>query len=278
MAAVIGDPVGHSRSPAIHNAAFSALGLDWVYVALPVPAGSAAEAVEAARTLGIAGLSVTMPHKSAVIPALDDLTPAAARLGAVNCISVQDHHLTGHNTDGEGFVAALRADDLDPLGARCVVLGAGGAARAVVLALAEAGAAEVVVLARSLDRAEQAAELAGEQGRWGPMDSAAAEMATTDLLVNATPLGMSEGDRSPVPADALNPEMMVSELIYHPERTPLMEAAVEAGARTSNGLGMLVRQAAAAFTIWTGEKPPIETMWQAARSAPGATTTSTSPT
>ncbi len=263
---MIGDPVRHSRSPAIHNAAFEALGLDWVYVALETPEGSAPAAVEAMRATGLRGLSVTMPHKAAVIPALDELTDAAAVLGSVNCIRRDGARLVGDNTDGAGFVAGLRADfDLDPAGARCVVLGAGGAARAVVLALAEAGAASVGVVNRTPARAEVAASLAGARGAVVTESS----IASADLIVNATPIGMLRDGvgSSDVPLDPalLGAGQIVAELIYHPERTALMEAAAAAGCRTSNGLSMLVHQAAVAFEAWTGESAPIDVMTAAAR-------------
>ncbi len=263
---MIGDPVGHSRSPAIHNAAFEALGLDWVYVALPTPEGRAAVAVEGMRATGLRGLSVTMPHKAAVIPALDELTPTAERLGSVNCIRRDGDRLVGDSTDGAGFVAGLRHDfDLDPQGARCVVLGAGGAARAVVLALADAGAASIGVVNRTAARAEAAASLAGPRGTVVP-PSAASE---ADLVVNATSIGMADtgGGPADVPLDPslLNAGQVVAELIYHPARTALMEAAEAAGCRTSNGLSMLVHQAAYAFESWTGMVAPIDAMTEAAR-------------
>ncbi len=181
----------HSLSPAIHNAAFSASGLDWVFVALPVPDGGGAEAVDAMRVLGLEGLSVTMPHKAAVIAGVDRLTPTADSLDAVNCVFRDPGDrsiLVGDNTDGAGFLAGL-ADDFgfDVAQRRCVVLGAGGAARAVVLALAGAGAASIVVVNRSPARARAAAALAGGAGGVATVDA----VAGADLVVNATPVGMA---------------------------------------------------------------------------------------
>src|SRR5690606_16596671 len=162
VAAVIGSPVRHSLSPTIHNAAFAATGLDWVYVAFEVPEGRGGDAVAAVRTLGLAGLSVTMPHKAAVHDAVDERTPVAAALGAVNCVYWRGDRLVGDNTDGAGFLDALRADEgVEVGGRRCVVVGAGGAGRAVAHALGGAGAAEVVVVNRSPGPAARAAELAG---------------------------------------------------------------------------------------------------------------------
>ncbi len=268
VAAVIGDPVGHSRSPAIMNAAFAALGLDWVYVAFPVRAGDGAAAVDAMRALGIAGLSVTMPHKAVVMEACDSLTDTARRLGAVNCIAWEGDALVGHNTDGEGLIASLRAEGFEPEGARVVVLGAGGAARASVLALGQAGASKVVVCNRSLDRARDTADLsscAGAAELSSDVGIMTDLLADADLLVNATPVGMGAGDDSPVPGDALHRDLVVSDLIYHPAQTSLMRHAAAAGAPTHNGLGMLVGQAGAALRIWTGEDPPLEIMAEAAR-------------
>lgn len=264
VAAVIGDPVGHSLSPVIHNAAFAAAQLDWVYVALHVRAGEGAAAIDGMRTLGIDGLSVTMPHKEAVIPALDRLSEEAERLGAVNCVSRQGDLLVGDNTDGEGFLAGLRDDfAFDPAGRTCVVLGAGGAARAAVLALATAGAAAVQVVNRTEDRAREAAALAGPVGSVeGPE-----VVADADLVVNATSVGMRSADGSgdwatalPCDADRLGSGQVVADLVYHPLRTALMDAAAQRGATTSNGLSMLIHQAAAAFARWTGQPAPIEVM------------------
>ena len=265
VACVIGDPVRHSRSPAIHNAAFRTLQLDWTYVAFEVAAGRAAAAVQAMRTLGLGGMSVTMPHKSDVLGVLDELSPHARRLEAVNCIAwVGGERLAGHNTDGEGFLASLAADGVEVQDRHCVVLGAGGAARSVVLALAEAGAGSVQVFARRPEAAAVAAELAGSVGEALGSDRLVPAVRAAQVLVNATPLGMSASDPLPLDPAALHPELFVAELIYHPQRTPLLAAAAEAGARGANGLGMLVHQAAAAFELWTGREAPLESMLAAA--------------
>ena len=265
VAGVIGDPVRHSRSPAILNAAFASAGLDWTYVAFEVPEGAARDAVAAMAVLGLGGLSVTMPHKEAVIGALDGVTAAAEQLGAVNCIARDaDGSLVGHNTDGAGFLSALAADGFDPSGARCVVVGAGGAARAVVHALAGEGAGEVVVVNRNEERATRAASLAPGIGRVAPPSASASELAHADLLVNATPLGMAAADPLPVDLSALHPGLFVSDLVYHPDPTPLLEAARNSGLRAQGGLGMLVGQAAEAFRIWTGLVAPLEAMAAAA--------------
>ncbi len=254
---VVGHPVEHSLSPVIHNAAFAALDLDWAYFAVSVPTGGAARAVAAMRSLHLAGMSVTMPHKQAAAAAVDVLTPAAERLGAVNCLAWRGTRIEGDSTDGAGFLDSLRIDHAwEPDGARTVVLGAGGAARAVVAALAGAGAREVGVVNRSADRAEAAAALAGSRGAVvGPeaVDGA-------DLVVNATPLGMGDDDRLPVDSLRLGAGQVVADLVYDPLETPLLAAARARGAVPVTGIGMLVHQAAHAFRRWTGEDPPVEVM------------------
>ena len=262
MAAVIGDPVRHSLSPVLHNAAFRALDLDWAYLAFCVAEGEAPAAIAGVRALGIDGLSVTMPHKAAVADVVDRLTPTAARLGAVNTVVRQGSTLLGDSTDGQGLLNALRLDQgFDPRGRRCVVLGAGGAARAVVLALADAGAAQVVVVGRAPERAAAAAALGGPVGRPGTAE----EAADAHLVVNATPVGMvGHPAGPPLDAASLGPGQLVADLVYHPAVTPLIELARQRGATAVNGLSMLIHQAALAFRVWTGEDPPLEAMSAAA--------------
>lgn len=269
---MIGHPIEHSRSPAIHNAGFRAVGLDWVYVAFEVAPGSAPAALQAMRVLGLGGLSVTMPHKDDAAASVDVLTPSAEALAAVNCVAQgDDGRLVGHNTDGEGFLRSLEeAVSFGPAGRRCLVAGAGGAARAVVLALAAGGASEVTVANRTPERGEQAAALAGGAGRVvDPADDRAFAEATAhaELVVNATPVGMGGvgGDVAwPVPVSALHPGQVVADLVYQPRRTALLVAAAAQGAATVDGLGMLVHQAALAFEIWTGVPAPLPALWRAA--------------
>lgn len=266
LAAVIGDPIRHSRSPQILNAAFEAAELDWVYVACEVADGQAGSAIDAMRTLGLGGLSVTMPHKTAVADHLaaqpwGALSPQAERLRAVNCVAVDGDRLVGHNTDGAGFVASLRADaGFEVAGRRAVVLGAGGAARALVLGLADAGAAEVLVVNRSPDKAADAAGLAPGVARVGDAD----EVAGADLVVNATSVGM-DGRATPLDAERLAAGQLVADIVMSPLDTPLLQAARARGAATLDGLGMLVRQAAVAFELWTGHPAPVEVMVRAAQ-------------
>ncbi len=265
VAGVIGDPVRHSVSPAIHNAAFAEARLDWVFLAFEVAHGDAAVAVAGAKALGVDGLSVTMPHKATVIEALDRLSPTAAKLGAVNAIVREGTEFVGHSTDGAGLVDALLIDEgFVAAGKNCVVLGAGGAARAAVLALADAGAAAVIVVNRSAENAERAAQLAGDHGRVGVND----DVRDADLVVNATPLGMlGQPDQSAVDGQLFRANQLLVDLVYAPPITPTMRAARAAGAHAVGGLGMLVHQAAHAFTLWTGQVAPLPAMSAAAMAA-----------
>lgn len=265
LAGVIGAPIRHSRSPAIVNAAFSAAGLDWAFAAFEVAEGEAPAAVAAVRALGLGGLSVTMPHKEAVIPALDRVSDDARALRAVNCIAWEGDELVGHNTDGPGLVRSLAHDaGVEVAGLRCVVLGAGGAARSVIRSLGSSGASAVVVVNRTAERAAAAAALAGDRGEVGAIDA----VAGADLVVNATSVGMGADDPdgpSPVPAGLLRADQVVVDLVYTPLETPLLRAAAAVGARPVDGLGMLVHQAALGVERWTGVVPDVAAMRAAAR-------------
>ena len=266
LAAVIGDPVRHSLSPTLLNAAFAEAGLDWHFMALEVAEGRAGEALDAVRALGLVGLSVTMPHKAAVAAAVDHRTDEAEALNAVNCVVVEGDHLVGHNTDGDGFLDGLRHDTgFDPSGRRTVVLGAGGAARSVVLALARAGAAEVAVANRTASRAEVAAALAGPVGRVVGSDELSDTVAAADLVVNATSVGMADDGALPVDPGAVAVGAVVVDLIYHPPETAWLAALSGRGIEAHNGLSMLVFQAAHAFRLWTGSEAPVAVMDAAAR-------------
>lgn len=274
VAAIIGDPVRHSISPAIHNAAYATLGIDWVYVAFEVPAGHGAAAVDGMRSLGLSGLSVTMPHKAAVVERLDTLSPTARRLGVVNTITRRSSDgewiLEGDATDGAGFLDSLRAEDgVDPSGKRCLVLGAGGAARSVALALGEAGASRVEVAGRRPEATEACAELAGAAGAAVDPGRLEAAVREADLVVNASPVGMKQGDGIPfdIDPDWIGPGHAVADLIYLPATTPLLAAARRRGAFAVNGLGMLINQAAQQIEIWTGRPAPLEVMSAAALAA-----------
>ncbi len=266
---VIGDPVRHSLSPVLHNAAFAALDLDWVSVAFPVAPDRLGSALCGARALGLRGLSVTMPFKEAVAARVDRMSPVAARLGAVNCVVVEGDGLAGHNTDGEGFVAALRhGAGFDPSGHRCLVAGTGGAAKAVVLALARAGASEVAVVGRTPAKVAGVVRLAGAAGRVGsPQDAGRFE-----LVVNATSAGMAQtaaaGDLPPIDPVLLGHGQLAVDLVYVPRPTRWLELAAGRGAATLDGLGMLVHQAALQIELWSGLPAPIQAMWRAVTASP----------
>ena len=264
---MIGDPVRHSLSPVLHNAAFAALGLDWAYLAFEVAEGQAEAAIRGVRALGLAGLSVTMPHKEAVARVVDRLSPTAERLQAVNAVVQSGQALVGESTDGQGLLDALERDHgFDPSGRPCLVLGNGGAARAAVAALADAGASQVVVVGRSPERAAAAAALAGELGRAGRGE----DVARADLVVNATPVGMAGHPEAPLFDPALlGPGQVVVDLVYHPLVTPLVAEARRRGAAATGGLGVLVHQAARAFSLWTGRDAPRDVMVAAAMEAAG---------
>ena len=249
VAAVIGSPVAHSLSPALHRAAFAAASLNWDYVAFDVPAGSGAAAVDAMRTFGLVGLSVTTPLKAEVAAAVDELVPAAVALESVNTVVRDGATLVGHSTDGDGFVAALAAAGTAVEGRRVVIVGAGAAARSLVDALGRAGAADIAIVNRTGKRAVSAAALA-PSARVGEFD----DVGRADIVVNATTVGMGTND---VPFDPalLRPAQVVSDLVYHPLETVLLRAAARAGCATVDGLDMLVHQAVLQQELWTGKRP-----------------------
>ncbi|MCL4448913.1 MAG: shikimate dehydrogenase [Actinobacteria bacterium] len=285
IAGVIGYPIDHSLSPLLHNAAFQAVGLDWVYVAFQVPEGKATSALGAVRTMGIHGLSVTMPHKQAIIDGLDSLSPTAEHLLAVNTVLWHQDKLIGDNTDVGGFIdtlargvpsrqdfptkpdAPMKSLDepaemvFDPGGKRCIILGGGGAAKAVAMALALRQAAEIVVVNRTLAHASQVVAIAGRVGRLGRLE----EVADADLVVNATSVGMDPlmPDLSPVDKLLFHEGQVVVDLVYNPIDTVLLRQARSQGAYCITGVSMLVYQAARAFEMWTGVEAPLYAMWKA---------------
>lgn len=268
VAGIIGSDVTGSLSPAIQNAAFAAAGLDWAYAAFNVARGGGGAAVEAMRVLGIAGLSVTMPHKIDVIAELDDLTPDARATGAVNTIYRSGESLVGANTDVSGLIAGISASLGIELSGRCIaVIGAGGAGRAVVRAGCVEGASRISVVSRRGQMARQLAESSRssdcadteiESFELGS-DEGSREIAAADVIVNATPVG-STVEGSPIDAELIGDRQFVYDLIYRPSETALIAAARAIGATAATGLEMLIAQAAEQFTLWTGEEAPTDSM------------------
>lgn len=236
-----------------------------MYLAFDVSPDRLPDAFAAMRSMDIGGYSVTMPHKAQVLDLVDEVSPAAQNLQAANCVVNRDGTLVAHNTDGDGFVNGLKHDTgFEVAGCTATVLGAGGAARAVIEALVRHGAAEVSVVNRSTENAAIAATAAGGVARVGD----AADIARSQLVVNATPLGMAANPEAlPCDPSLLRAEQVVADLIYAPSQTSWMRSAAEIGATATNGLSMLVFQAATQFTLWTGESAPIDRMFQAVDSA-----------
>lgn len=276
LVGLFGWPVEHSVSPPMHNAAFRVLGLPWCYVPFAVHPDDLAAALAGARALGLRGINATVPHKQALLPLMDALTPAARAIQAVNTVLFEPGRTRGHNTDAEGFARALRDEGLALQGAHALVLGAGGAARAVCYALATAGA-RVTVLNRTPERATAlaasiSAEVDGAQLSGGPLNADALRASPApDLVVNATNVGMwPRVDASPWPDGVPFPRQALAyDLIYNPRETRWMATARAAGARAANGLRMLVHQGAASFTVWTGIEPPTDVMLAACLQALG---------
>lgn len=263
---VIGHPVSHSLSPRIHNAAFEAQGLDLMYVAFDVTPQRLADAVLGIRALGIRGVNVTLPHKETIIGLLDEIDPVARRIEAVNTVVNDAGRLKGYNTDVSGFDKALRLVAPDGArGRRCLLVGAGGAARAVLAALVDEGAARVSVFNRTLSRAETLCRVAGSWGRTQCVAIAEHELATAaagaDLLVNATSVGLAPKVKElPVPVDILHSGLRVVDLVYGKGPTRLVREARGRGVHAVDGLEMLLMQAGDAYRLWTGNAPPLEAM------------------
>ncbi|MCD6325441.1 shikimate dehydrogenase [Candidatus Bathyarchaeota archaeon] len=272
VCALLGDPVEHSLSPCFQNAAFQHLSLDFIYLAFTVKAEDLRSAILGVRSLGFYGLNVTMPHKISVIQYLDELDENAEKIKSVNTILNRDGRLIGYTTDGIGALNALKYNGVNPGGKKIVILGAGGASRSVSFALAKE-AEELVILNRTVARAEKLVSdvrhliVRSEKIRWGGLteENIRKELREADILINATPVGMSPNeDETPVNKKYLHPDLAVFDLVYHPLETKLLKEARMVGAKTINGLSMLIHQGAASFEIWTGIKAPIEVMMKAA--------------
>lgn len=258
--AVIGDPISHSFSPTLLNEAFEHTGIDAVFVALRVREEDLGDALRGVRSLGIRGLSVTMPHKATIIPFLDDVTVRSRRLESVNCVYWDGSRLMGDSTDGPALADALERDYGESIKGSCVAIaGTGGAARAICMALADAGVSKIVVIGRRREAVDAILALVGPVARPGEISDA----AEADIVVNATNIGMAEtagAGLSIFPRSSLRPTQLVCDIVYYPVMTPLLLDAVAVGARISNGTSMLALQAAAAFTNWMGRQAPRDIM------------------
>ena len=278
LVGVIGYPLGHSLSPAFQQAALDALGIAARYERWETPPEALEERIASLRQPRCLGANVTVPYKERVIPLLDELDEVASQAGAVNTIVNRGGHLTGHNTDVAGFLRALREEGgFEPRGCIALVLGAGGAARAAVLALLQARASLVMVANRTYHRVFRLVEdlrpLAGRTRLVSlPLTYAALQQASVgwDLVVNCTTLGMPgavEANKSPLPAELIPADCLVFDLVYGPEPSPLLRDAQARGAHVLDGLPMLLYQGAESFRLWTGQEPPLEVMSRAARQA-----------
>ncbi|MBX7244486.1 MAG: shikimate dehydrogenase [Candidatus Sumerlaeaceae bacterium] len=261
---IIGHPISHSLSPLMHNAEFRRLGMNWEYRAVDVPPEKVGDTVKSFRAEGIAGFNVTIPHKLAVMEFLDEITPEALLIGAVNTVQNLNGRFIGHNTDMAGWRDDIE-QDIPLAGRKVCLIGAGGAARAIAVGTLKAGAATLRIIARRAEAAARlAADLAPMAGQCSlsgtSLDNANTAVSECEVLVNTTPVGMAAHPGIPIRASWITRHHYVYDSIYVPAETELLKAARLAGARTRNGLGMLARQGAAAFEIWTGMKPDATAM------------------
>ncbi|CDB75916.1 MULTISPECIES: shikimate dehydrogenase [unclassified Clostridium] len=265
-------PIRHSSSPAMHNAAFAKLGLDYAYLAFEVDNDSLEGAVQGIRSLKLVGSNVSMPNKTVVHKYLDKLSPAAEMCGAVNTIVNKDGVLTGHITDGTGYMMSLKDNGVDVIGKKMTIVGAGGAATAIEIQAALDGVAEISIFNRKDEfwaNAEETVRKINEKTNCkaqlfdlADLDKLKEEIASSYLFTNATGMGMKplEGQTYIPDKSFLRPDLIVSDVVYYPRETELLRMAKEVGCKTMNGLGMMLFQGAAAFKMWTGEDMPIEYM------------------
>lgn len=270
LACLLGDPVEHSISPAMHNAAFEALGIDCRYLAFRVGEDTLPEVVDALKKMNVLGFNLTMPDKNKVVELVDEITPAVAIGGAANTVVNRDGRLVAYTTDGIGFMDACKDAGFDIIGKKMTLLGAGGAARAILIQAALDGVSEISVFSRRNSKWEQAEELIQKLNQetdcivrhfdYEDPEVLKQEIHSSAILVNGTSVGMAPKEDACVikDTDCFYEGLMVYDVIYNPEETKLLRLAKEAGCRTANGLYMLLYQGAAAFEIWTGEKMPVE--------------------
>jgi shikimate dehydrogenase len=272
---IIGDPVDHTISPGMHNAAFKETGLDFIYVPFRVKKEYLADAIKSLKALNIRGLNVTLPHKVNAMAYMDEIDDLARYTGAINTIVNQDGYLKGYNTDASGFIKALAAEKVQPEGKNVIVIGAGGASRAISFILADKGA-NLTILNRHPETAQKLADRLSGLFRKNiyalelNSQNLEAVLDQAHLLVNTTSVGMyPESDVSPVPSSLIRPGTVVFDIIYNPLKTHLLAGAEKQGAKIIGGIEMLVQQGAAAFELWTGQQAPARTMKKAGLKAMG---------
>jgi shikimate dehydrogenase len=264
---VIGDPVYNSLSPAMHNAAFNSLNLNYTYIAFRVPRGELKESVSSLRAINISGFNVTIPHKVDIINFLDDLDDSAKKAKAVNTVNNVNGHLKGYNTDVYGFIQPLRKRNINFKGKKILVLGAGGAARAVIAALSdEKQISDIIVSSRNQAKGELLIKIAIELGiqncRFAQIDRAKDIASNSDMIINTTPIGMND-EETIIDYEHINKKCIVYDIVYKPVLTNLLQHAKYVGAELVYGHEMLLEQGAKSFEIWTGRAPPLEAMKKA---------------
>lgn len=272
---IFGYPIKHTLSPLMHNAAFESLNLNAAYLPFEVRPEELKRAVESIRALGICGLNITIPHKERIIPFLDELSPEAESIGAVNTIVVGNRRLTGYNTDGIGFMVALRKDlEISPKGKDIFILGAGGAARAISFVLAKEGVNSIILFDLIKSRTQGLAKDLRKnfpqclvKAIYSPIDHLT--LSNINILINATPVGMNKDDPLVFDPKLLHSKLIVCDLIYNPLETKLLSIAKRKCLKTMNGIGMLLYQGALSFQLWTGRRAPIEVMRKALYSGVG---------
>ena len=266
LLALIGNPVGHSLSPAMHNASFAAEGLDYVYVALDVEPEDVPAAVKGAAALKLRGFNITMPHKRAMIPLMDDLDEAARVSGAVNTVVIEDQELRGFNTDGAGLVEACKEANVALAGRRVLLLGAGGAAASIAVAFCDEGIKELHIVNRNVEHAESLSDKLRKAGKGveievGPTEILDETPPDAPVVVNATPLGMKDGDPLPLPEAYLDEDRVIIDAVYRPgTETALVRHARDRGATVVAGQRMLLYQGVLAQRLWTGHQPNVAAM------------------
>ena len=282
LTGVFGDPVDDNPTIVLEEAGYQALGLNYRYLTIKVLPDDLQCAIDAVRAMHFRGINLTMPHKIKVIPMLDELSEAAQIIGAVNTVINEDGHLIGENTDGKGFTRSLMREGVELAGKKIMILGAGGAARAIAVECALAGAAQVLITSRREAPGQELSELirtktsaASEYILWKSADASQPAQgvlqipADTDILINATPIGFTpNADALPeIDYDTISSSMVVSDVVFDPVQTRFLQEAAARGARTFTGIGMLVQQGALNFTYWTGEEAPVEVMYKALEDA-----------